>query len=67
MQDALAFPGARDAEAELIERAKASDRAAWDEIFDRHYLQTSSGRLLWVPRWRCTWVTRREAPTSPRW
>ena len=37
MQDALAFPGARDAEAELIERAKASDRAAWDEIFGRHY------------------------------
>ena len=37
MQDALAFPGARDAEAELIERAKASDRAAWDEIFNRHY------------------------------
>jgi RNA polymerase sigma-70 factor (ECF subfamily) len=39
MQDALTIPGARDAEAELIERAKASDRAAWDEIFDRHYQQ----------------------------
>lgn len=39
MQEALALPGTRDAEAELIERAKASDRAAWDEIFDRHYQQ----------------------------
>jgi RNA polymerase sigma-70 factor (ECF subfamily) len=37
MQGALTLSGARDAEAELIERAKASDRAAWDEIFDRHY------------------------------
>lgn len=37
MQDALTLPGARDAEAELVERAKASDRAAWDEIFDRNY------------------------------
>jgi RNA polymerase sigma-70 factor (ECF subfamily) len=37
MQDALTLPGARDAEAELVERAKASDRAAWEEIFDRHY------------------------------
>jgi RNA polymerase sigma-70 factor (ECF subfamily) len=39
MQGALTLPGARDAEAELIERAKASERAAWDEIFDRHYQQ----------------------------
>jgi len=39
VQEALALPGARDAEAELVERAKASERAAWDEIFDRHYQQ----------------------------
>lgn len=39
MQDALTLAGARDPEAELVERAKASDRAAWDEIFDRHYQQ----------------------------
>jgi RNA polymerase sigma-70 factor (ECF subfamily) len=39
MQDALTLPGARDAEAELVDRAKASERAAWDEIFDRHYQQ----------------------------
>jgi RNA polymerase sigma-70 factor (ECF subfamily) len=39
MQDALTIPRARDVEAELIERAKASDRAAWDEIFGRHYQQ----------------------------
>jgi RNA polymerase sigma-70 factor (ECF subfamily) len=37
VQDALTFPGVRDAEAELVQRAKASERAAWDEIFDRHY------------------------------
>jgi RNA polymerase sigma-70 factor (ECF subfamily) len=37
MQDALTLDRARDAEAELIERAKASERAAWDEIFDRNY------------------------------
>lgn len=37
VQGALTLPGAHDAEAELIERAKASERAAWDEIFDRHY------------------------------
>lgn len=37
MQGALTLAGAPDLEAELIERAKASDRAAWDEIFDRHY------------------------------
>lgn len=37
MQGALTLDGARDAEAELVERAKTSDRAAWDEIFDRNY------------------------------
>ena len=37
MQGALTLSGAPDAEAELIERAKASERAAWDEIFDLHY------------------------------
>lgn len=37
VQDALTLGRTRDAEAELIERAKASERAAWDEIFDRNY------------------------------
>lgn len=39
VQEAIALPGSLDPEAELIERAKGSDRAAWDEIFDRHYQQ----------------------------
>ena len=40
MQQALAaLPDVLDGEAQLIERAKASERAAWDEIFDRHYEQ----------------------------
>jgi RNA polymerase sigma-70 factor (ECF subfamily) len=39
VQEAVTLSGTLDPEAELIERAKGSDRAAWDEIFDRHYQQ----------------------------
>ncbi len=35
--EALGFAGAEDEEAQLISRAKESERAAWDEIFNRHY------------------------------
>jgi len=35
--EALAVTSAQDEEALLIARAQQSDRAAWDEIFQRHY------------------------------
>lgn len=35
--EALAVTSAQDEEALLIARAQKSDRAAWDEIFQRHY------------------------------
>ncbi len=35
--NALGLAGAHDEEALLISRAKQSDRAAWDDIFQRHY------------------------------
>jgi len=35
--EALAVSSAQDEEALLIARAQQSDRAAWDEIFQRHY------------------------------
>ncbi len=35
--EVLELPAEQDEEAELIARARASDRAAWDEIFQRHY------------------------------
>ena len=34
---ALELPSEQDEEAQLIARARASERAAWDEIFQRHY------------------------------
>ena len=34
---ALELPSEQDEEAQLIARAQESDRAAWDEIFQRHY------------------------------
>ena len=34
---ALELPSEQDEEAQLIARARESDRAAWDEIFQRHY------------------------------
>ena len=33
----LGITGEHDEEAELVARAQESDRAAWDEIFQRHY------------------------------
>ena len=35
--EAVEFTGAQDEEAMLISRAQQSDRAAWDEIFQRNY------------------------------
>ena len=35
--EALELPARQDEEALLIARARESDRAAWDEIFERHY------------------------------
>lgn len=35
--EVLELPAEQDEEAQLIARARASDRAAWDEIFQRHY------------------------------
>jgi RNA polymerase sigma-70 factor (ECF subfamily) len=37
VREAIGIPGEYDAEAQLIARAQESDRAAWDEIFQRHY------------------------------
>jgi len=37
VEQALGIAGAQDEEALLIARAQQSDRAAWDEIFQRHY------------------------------
>jgi RNA polymerase sigma-70 factor (ECF subfamily) len=37
VRQALGISGEQDEEAQLIARAQASDRAAWDEIFQRHY------------------------------
>jgi RNA polymerase sigma-70 factor (ECF subfamily) len=36
-RQALGISGEHDEEAHLIARAQESDRAAWDEIFQRHY------------------------------
>jgi len=36
-RQALGITGEHDEEAQLIARAQESDRAAWDEIFQRHY------------------------------
>lgn len=35
--EALPLPAEQDEEAHLVARARESDRAAWDEIFERHY------------------------------
>src|SRR3972149_3114388 len=37
VRQALGISGEHDEEAHLIARAQESDRAAWDEIFQRHY------------------------------
>jgi len=37
VREALGISGEQDEEAQLIARAQESDRAAWDEIFQRHY------------------------------
>jgi RNA polymerase sigma-70 factor (ECF subfamily) len=37
VREALGISGEYDEEAELVARAQESDRAAWDEIFERHY------------------------------
>jgi RNA polymerase sigma-70 factor (ECF subfamily) len=37
VREAVGIPGEYDEEAELVARAQQSDRAAWDEIFQRHY------------------------------
>lgn len=37
VREALGITREYDAEAELVARAQESDRAAWDEIFQRHY------------------------------
>jgi len=36
-RQALAISGEQDEEAQLVARAQESERAAWDEIFQRHY------------------------------
>jgi RNA polymerase sigma-70 factor (ECF subfamily) len=37
VREAVGLSGEHDEEAELVARAQLSDRAAWDEIFQRHY------------------------------